>query len=101
MNIQKMMQQAQKMQRDMAKIQSELESKTYQATKTGMVSVEVNGKFEVTSVKIEEELLSPEYKEELETAMLLVMTEAMQKANDDKEKTMGQLTNGMNIPGLF
>lgn len=101
MNIQKMMQQAQKMQRDMVEKTEELESKTYSAKKDGMVSVEVSGKLEITSIEIDPELLNADYKEELESVVLLVVNEAMKKANDDKEETLGQLTGGMNIPGLF
>jgi len=101
MNIQKMMQQAQKMQRDMMQKTEELEAKTYSAKKDGMVSVEVNGKLEITSIEIDQELLNADYKEELESVVLLVVNEAIKKANDDKEATLGKLTNGMNIPGLF
>lgn len=101
MNIQKMMKQAQQMQRDMARVQGELEAKEYTVEKAGMLKVQVNGKFEVKSVEINEELINSEYKEELESALVLGFTEAMKKVNDDKEKSLGNLTQGMNIPGLF
>jgi DNA-binding YbaB/EbfC family protein len=101
MNIQKMMQQAQKMQKDMVAKTEELEAKTYSAKKDGMVSVVVNGKLAIESIEIDPELLNADYKEELESVVLLVVNEAIKKANDDKEETLGKLTGGMNIPGLF
>ena len=60
-NMQQLMRQAQKMQQDMQKIQQETQNMTMSASAGGsMVNVEVNGKYELVSLKIDKSVVNPD-----------------------------------------
>jgi len=98
-NIQKMMQQAQKMQDDMKKVQTEMESTEFTGTAgNGAVVVTCNGKYEFLSVKISPEALSD--RDMLEDLMTTALNDVSNKITAMMEKRMGSITAGLNIPGL-
>ena len=99
--IGKLFKQAQKMQKDMAKIQTEMASKTVEATAGGgMVTVVVNGNQEVTNIKIEKEVVNSDDIEMLENLIIAAVNEGLRKSKEMVADGMGKLTGGMNIPGL-
>lgn len=101
-NMNNLMKQAQKMQKQMEESQKELEASEFEAsTGGGAVSVKVNGKKEVLSVNIKEEVVDPDDVEMLEDLILSAVNEALRKADEETANKMGKLTGGMNIPGLF
>ena len=94
--------QAQQMQQKMAKLQEELGQRTVEASVGGgMVSVTVNGKNEVLSLKIEPQVVDPDDVEMLEDLVLAGVNEALRKSQEMISDEMGKLTGGMKIPGLF
>ncbi|WP_366923422.1 YbaB/EbfC family nucleoid-associated protein [Metallumcola ferriviriculae] len=100
-NMGKMMKQAQAMQKKMAKLQEEMAEKEVTAsTGGGAVTVTVNGKQEVLSVKIEKDVVDPEDVEMLQDLVLSAVNEAMNKAQEMMSEEMNKITGGMNIPGL-
>jgi len=97
-----MMKQAKKLQEKMAGLQKELESKMVEATAGGgMVSVVVNGKFELQSLKIDREVVSPDDVDMLQDLIVAAVNEGIRKAQEMASSEMAKLTGGMNIPGLF
>lgn len=101
-NMNNLMKQAQKLQKEMAQAQQELEEKEFEASVGGgAVLVKVNGKKEVLSIKIKEEVVDPDDVEMLEDLVLSAVNEALKKAEDETANKMGKLTGGMNIPGMF
>jgi len=97
----KLFKQAQKMQKDMAKIQAEMASKTVEATAGGgMVTVVVNGNQEVTNIKIEKEVVNSDDIEMLENLIIAAVNEGLRKSKEMVADGMSKLTGGMNIPGL-
>ena len=97
-----LMKQAQKMQQEMMKSQQELESKVFEASSGGgVVRVEMTGKFEIKSLKIEPDAVSPEDVEMLEDLILAAIQEAHSQVSEATEEIMGKVTGGMKIPGLF
>ena len=99
--IGKLFKQAQKMQKDMAKIQTEMASKTVEATAGGgMITVVVNGNQEVTNIKIEKEVVNSDDIEMLENLIIAAVNEGLRKSKEMVAEGMGKLTGGMNIPGL-
>ena len=99
--INNMMKQAQKMQAKLAKMQEELADKTVEATAGGgMVSVVVNGKNEVIEIKIEKDVVNPEDIEMLEDLVLAAVNEGLRKSQEMQQQGMGQVTKGLNIPGM-
>ena len=101
-NINNLMKQAQKLQKEMAQAQQELEEKEFEASVGGgAVLVKVNGKKEVLSIKIKEEVVDPDDVEMLEDLVLSAVNEALKKADEETSNKMGKLTGGLNIPGMF
>ena len=100
-NMQSMLKQAQKMQEDMAAKQAELEAREYEvAAGGGVVNVKINGKKEVLSVKLAEEIVDPDDIETLEDLIVAGVNEAIKKVESDAAAEMSKLTGGMSIPGM-
>jgi DNA-binding YbaB/EbfC family protein len=101
-NFGNIMKQAKKIQEKIAQMQIELESKTVEASAGGgMVTVVVNGKFEILSLKIDKEVVNPEDVEMLEDLIIAVVNEGIRKAQEMTSAEMSKITGGFNIPGLM
>ncbi|MBM7588375.1 DNA-binding YbaB/EbfC family protein [Bacillus pakistanensis] len=101
-NMQNMMKQMQKMQKQMQEAQEGLGEKRLEGSAGGgMVTVIVSGHKEVLEVNIKEEVVDPEDIEMLQDLVLAATNEAMKKADELTNSTMGQFTKGMNLPGMF
>nr|WP_202898945.1 YbaB/EbfC family nucleoid-associated protein [Desulfuromonas acetoxidans] len=97
-----MMKQAQQMQQKMARIQEEVAKQEIEASAGGgMVTVVVNGKQEVLSIKIDPNVVDPQDVDMLQDLILVATNEAVRKSQDIMQQEMSKLTGGMNIPGLF
>lgn len=93
--MQKLMQEAQKMQAKLLKEQEELEKTTYEG-KSSFVHVVVNGKKDVVSVKINaEDEISKDDVEMLEDMLLVALNDAMKKADEDKNNRLGKYGQGL------
>jgi len=100
-NFGNIMKQAKKMQERMARLQQELETKTVDASSGGgMVSVVVNGKFEIVSLKIEKDVVNAEDVEMLQDLVTAAVNEGVRKAQEMTTAEMSKITGGLNIPGL-
>lgn len=101
-NMNNLVKQAQKFQKQMADMQKELEDKEFEASVGGgAVKATVNGKKQITKVEIKPEVVDPEDVEMLQDLILSACNEALKKAEDETSGEMQKLTGGMNIPGLF
>lgn len=101
-NMNSVLKQAQKMQEEMERVQSELEEKTVEATAGGgMVEVKVSGKKEILSIKIKPEVVDPDDVETLEDLVMVAVNDAIKQADDMMSEGMSAVTGGINIPGLF
>jgi DNA-binding YbaB/EbfC family protein len=100
-NIQKMMKQAQKLQRQMMEAQETLADERVEGTSGGgAVRVMADGQQNVVEIKINPEAVDPEDVEMLEDLVLAAVSEALRKSRDLAEERMGAFTKGMKIPGL-
>ncbi len=100
-NMGQLMKQAQQFQSQMAKIQEELAEKTVEASSGGgMVTVAVNGRQEIVSIRIEPEVIDPEDREMLQDLVMAAVNDALARAKEMMNQEMGKLTKGLNIPGL-
>ena len=100
-NMQKMMQQAKKMQADMAKKQEELKEMTVETSSGGgAVNVVVSGDLVLRSIKIDKEVVDPDDVEMLEDLVLAAVNEGLSKAQEMANKEMSSITGGLEIPGL-
>jgi nucleoid-associated protein EbfC len=104
MNPQKMMQQMQKMQADMARVQEELAQESVTAAAGGgAVTARVSGALELLEVKIDPQMVDPEDVEILEDTVVAAVNEAMRSAQNLAQSRLGAVTGGLSglgIPGL-
>ena len=95
------MKEAQKLQAQMAAMQEEVGKRKVDATAGGgMVTVEANGKQELTAVKIDPEVVNKDDVQMLEDLILAAANEALRKSRELVQQELGKLTGGLKIPGL-
>ena len=95
------MKEAQKLQAQMAAMQEEVAKKKVDATAGGgRVTVEANGKQELTAIKIDPEVVNRDDVQMLEDLVLAAANEALRKSRDLVQQELGKLTGGLKIPGL-
>jgi DNA-binding YbaB/EbfC family protein len=99
MNLKKMMQQATKLQEQMAHTQSELSQKTVTSTAGGgKVTVTANGTGDILAIKISKDVVDPEDVEMLEELVLTGVRKAIEEGKNLAQSEMGRLTAGMGLP---
>jgi len=95
-NMNNLMKQAQRMQRQMEEAQKELETKEAEASAGGgAVTVRVSGKKEVISVKIDPEAVDPDDLEMLEDMIVAATNEALRKIDEETQSSMTKITGGL------
>ena len=95
------LQQVKALQEKMAKMQEDLASKTVEASAGGgMVTVVVNGRQEVLSIKIDRQVVDPEDVEMLQDLVVAAVNDGLRRAQEMAAAEMGKLAGGLNIPGL-
>ena len=100
-DVNALMRQAQKMQEEMKAKQEELQNTEYQASAGGgMVQITMTGKHEITSIKINPEIVDKDDIEMLEDMVAAAVNEAVRKVDEDAEAAMQKITGGANFPGL-
>jgi DNA-binding YbaB/EbfC family protein len=100
-NMNSMIKQAQKLQKQMEEKQKELENRSYEAAVGGgAVTAYANGKKQLVDIKIKPEVVDPEDVEMLQDLILSAVNEVMGKAEADSASEMGKMTGGMNLPGF-
>ena len=98
MNMQQMMAQAQKMQRELRKAQAELAKKEFVVSKGGAVTVTVLGSKEIKSVVIDKDAFDSDNKEMVEDMIALAINEALKQISDEEEAINERITGQ---PGGF
>ncbi len=94
--------QAQEMHAKISQLQEELASKTVEASAGGgMVTVVVNGKQEVLSIRIDPEVVNRQEIEMLQDLIIAAMNEAIRKSQEMMAEEMKKITGGLSIPGLM
>ena len=97
----KMLKQAQELQKNMMKMQDELETATVEASSGGgAVKVVVSGKMHVESLEIDPEAVSPDDVGMLQYMVIAAVNDGLDKAQELAQSRMNSLTGGLNIPGL-
>jgi DNA-binding YbaB/EbfC family protein len=100
-NMNKMLQQVQKMQQDMVAAQEQLKNETVEASAGGgMVKVVVSGDLEVKSITIDAAAIDPDDAELLQDMVLAAVNEGLRSAQELAASKMGGLTGGLDLGGL-
>lgn len=94
--MQKLMQEAAKMQRDITKKQEEINATNYEA-QSGLVSIVLNGKKEIVSIKFDKSQINdPDDIDALEDMIKLAFNDAVSKIDKDIESKLGVYAKGLN-----
>ena len=95
-NMNNLMKQAQKMQKQMEENQKALEEKEFTAAAGGgAVEVTISGKKEVTKVKLQPEVVDPDDIEMLEDLIVAATNEAIRQVEDYSQESMAKITGGL------
>jgi DNA-binding YbaB/EbfC family protein len=98
-NFTQMMKQAQELQGRMAEMQAEMERTIVEGRSGGgMVMVSLNGKGDMTGVKIDPSLLKPGEGEILEDLVVAAHADAKSKVEEAMKEKMKALTGGLPLP---
>jgi DNA-binding YbaB/EbfC family protein len=109
MNMNNLLKQAQKIQKEMQKVQDGLADITVEGSAGGgMVKAVANCKQEIVSISIEPEVIDPEDKEMLEDLIVAAVNQAVKAAqtrsNEEMQKVAGGMLGGLpgnfNMPGM-
>jgi DNA-binding YbaB/EbfC family protein len=101
MDMNKMMQQVQEMQAQMAKAQEELAGETVEASAGGgMVTVKATGALEIVEIKIAPEAIDPDDPDLLADMVLAAVNEALRSAQSLAESKLGSAMGGLGGLGL-
>ena len=102
MNMNSLMKQAQKMQKQMAEMQEGLAEKTLEVSAGGgAVKIKINGEKQILDLVISPDVVDPDDVEMLQDLVMSGVNEAVRQMEEAVNSQMSQLTGGMNIPGLF
>lgn len=100
-NMNQLMKQAQKMQKQMLEAQETLGDKTLEMSSGGgAVKIVISGKKEIKSIKIDPEVVDPDDVEMLEDLILSAVNEAIRQADEMYNSEMSKITGGLG-GGLF
>lgn len=89
-NMQAMMRQAQKMQQDAMRAKEEVENSVFEGTASGgLVKIEINGKYEMLSIKIDPSVVDADDTEMLEDLIVAGFNDAKAKADQMKNDKLG------------
>jgi DNA-binding YbaB/EbfC family protein len=100
-NMMKLMQQAQSMQKNMEKLQTELATREYEATSGGgMVKAVVKGDMTLTRIEINPQAVDPADVEMLQDLVASAVNTALADARESAAAEMGKVTGGLKLPGM-
>jgi DNA-binding YbaB/EbfC family protein len=98
-NMQGMMKQVQKMQKEMTKAQEALNEKEFIGEATNqLITATFTGDRRMKDITIKEEVVDPEDSDMLEDLIVLAVNDALSKIEKETEATLGKYTKGM--PGF-
>jgi DNA-binding YbaB/EbfC family protein len=100
-NMQAMLQQAQKVQKEIEKAQLEIAALEIEGQAGGgAVVVLINGEYEMLKIEIKPEVIDPSDREMLQDLIRAAANDARTKLLDAKKSRLAKATGGLPIPGL-
>tara|TARA_B000000441_G_C21343069_1_gene123739 strand:+ start:83 stop:388 length:306 start_codon:yes stop_codon:yes gene_type:complete len=96
-----MLKQAQQLQQKLMEEQQKLESETVTGSSGGgAITITINGKYQVTEIKIDPETIDPENADMLEDLITTGFNEAIEKIQQLRASRLNSLTGGLKLPGI-
>ena len=100
MDINKLMQQAQAMQKQLEEANKQINEKEFEGSASnGLVKVVINGENRIQSIDINKEILNADDKEMIEDLIMIAVNDAIDKAEDYKKDRYGSMASALGIPG--
>ena len=98
MDINKLMQQAQAMQKQLEKATEQINATEFEGVASnGLVKVTVNGENKVLAVNLDPSILNPEDKEMIEDLIMIAVNDAIGKADEMKKERLGSMASAMGL----
>lgn len=98
-NMNQLLQQAQRMQRDVERVQEEVKNSTIEATSGGgVVKVVIDGNHEMKSLVIDPKAVDPDDVEMLQDLIVAACNEATRKLEEFSSSKMSTVTGGAKMP---
>ena len=99
MNMQALMQQAQRMQREMEKAQKDLEAKEFEIVSAGGgIKIVIQGTKEIKSIDIDQDMIDPDDKDMLQDMIVVAINEAINKVINEEQKIVAKQQANMRMP---
>ncbi|MBK6942382.1 MAG: YbaB/EbfC family nucleoid-associated protein [Planctomycetes bacterium] len=97
-----LLKQAQNMQREIARIQGELKTRTVEGSSSGgAVRVVATGGLELAKIHIDPSVLASGDATLVEDMVRMAANQALERARELSKSELGKLTGGLSIPGMF
>lgn len=99
MNMNALMQQAQKMQREMEKAQKDLEAKEFEVVSAGGgIKVVITGAKEIKSIDLDKDIVDPDDKEMLQDMIVVAINDAIALVIEEEQKILAKQQANMRFP---
>lgn len=100
-NMSAMLQQAQKMQEEIAALQQDLDAREYEISAGGgAVTVKINGKKQILALDLSPEIVDPDDIETLSDILVAAVNEAINRVETTNNAEMQKVTGALNMPGM-
>ena len=100
MNMQQMMIQAQKMQRELKKAMEQLAQKEFSVNKSGAVTVTMMGDNSIKSIEIDDDAFEKDNKEMIQDLIIIGINELSEQIEEAKEDINERITGSRNGMGF-
>lgn len=98
MDINKLMQQAQAMQKQLEQANAQLNAMEFEGTASnGLVKIVMNGEYKVVSVDIDPSILNVNDKDMIQDLIMIATNDATTKIDNSKKEKLGSLTQGLKL----
>lgn len=101
MDFNKLLEQAQQMQKDLERMNEEMNAALFEGSASnGLVKITINGDNEVKEVFLDPSVVDPSDKEMLEDMIMIAFNDAKKKADAARNSRLSAAAGGLQIPGL-
>ena len=101
MDINKLMKQAQAMQKQLEQANAELNAMEFEGfASNGLVKVVINGEYKVVSVDIDPSIINSDDKDMLQDLIMIATNNAIEKAEKSKKDKFGSMASSFGLPNM-
>ena len=98
MDINKLMKQAQEMQKQLEEANKQLNAMQFEGTASNdLVKVVMNGEYKIVSVEIDPSILNASDKDMIQDLVMIATNNASNKVDESKKEKLGSMTQGLKL----